>query len=144
MPVFKLKALYAECDAPTSIKDGQMARWPIKTDNYSLDLSNFARHLSRDMNLGSSGTGKHVLAMTRFFHMFEEPDHEPIDSTLADNIGVVVSLFLGGELERMLDSPLLGSEYSWTRDMLSALQAFGKFMTAKATLEISICSCVSF
>ena len=133
-PQYRVKEQYVSCPPPPTMDDGKKAQWPIKISGTPFDFTAFTQHLVHDRAVFKGQIEKHVLGMTRVLFAFEGPDGEPIPSDSASRVDVLVSLFNSEELERLFTLPLFAPVYSWTRDALSAVQSYGKWLVSKAKL----------
>ena len=124
LPQYRVKEKYVS----------KKAQWPIKISGTPLDFTAFTQHLVHDRAVFKVQIEKHVLGMTRVLLAFEDPDGEPIPSDGASRVDVLVSLFNSEELEKLFTLPFFASVYLWTREALSAMQSYGKWMVSKAEL----------
>ena len=55
---------------------------------------------------------------------------------MVEDIRVLSSMYIRGEVERLFVTPLFGVEYSWTKDTVLAVQAFADFLIDNAERQM--------
>lgn len=62
--------------------------------------------------------------------MFEKLDGSPLGNDDVEDVKLIVAMKINGDVEKVLDLPLLDFRYSWSSDMTQAIIAFCKWHTA--------------
>ena len=82
----------------------------------------------------------HALGISRFFQCFEFADGQALDDNMMEDIRVLASMHIRSEVERLFVTPLFGVEYSWTKDIVLAVQAFADFLIDNAERQMVLLS----
>ena len=74
------------------------------------------------------------LNLKRFFHMLEDADGNDVDRHGVDTPYLLVVLHRDNLTEQLLSLPIISPTFSWTRNIIYALQHYGKWQESEVSV----------